>query len=48
MLAWIATILIAALLIRHEMNEVFDEELQTVAEATALYLDDAEGLANPA
>ncbi len=40
---WIGTILIAGLFIRYEMNEILDEELQTVAEAAELFLDDVEG-----
>ncbi|WP_050525848.1 sensor histidine kinase [Pseudorhodobacter aquimaris] len=47
LLAWAATVLIATFAIRYEMNEILDEELRTVAEATALFLEDAEGPPNP-
>lgn len=39
---WIATIGLAVWALTHEMNEMFDEEMQKVAEVTALLLDSAE------
>jgi len=39
---WIATIGLAVWALSHEMNEMFDEEMQKVAEVTALLLDSAE------
>lgn len=39
MVAWTLTILISALVLDHEMNEMFDEELQALVETTILYID---------
>lgn len=36
---WLATIALSALVLDHEMNEMFDEELQALVETTVLYLD---------
>lgn len=41
--AWILTIPIAGLFINHEMNEVLDQELQTVAEVSEQFMDDSPG-----
>lgn len=38
-LGWLATIAVAALVLDHEMNEMFDEELQALAQTTVLFLD---------
>ena len=36
---WIATVALSALVLDHEMNEMFDEELQALVETTILSLD---------
>jgi two-component system OmpR family sensor kinase len=38
-LGWLATIALAALVLDHELNEMFDEELQALAQTTVLFLD---------
>ncbi|MFN7224676.1 MAG: sensor histidine kinase [Paracoccaceae bacterium] len=38
-LGWLATLGLSALVLNHEMNEMFDEELQALAETTVLFLD---------
>lgn len=38
-LGWVATIALAVFLLDHEINEMFDEELSALAEATVLFLD---------
>lgn len=40
---WIATVALSAFVLEHEMNEMFDEELQALVETTVLYLDTAQG-----
>lgn len=45
--AWLATIALSALVLDHEMNEMFDEELQALVETTVLYLDTAQAAAIP-
>jgi two-component system OmpR family sensor kinase len=45
--AWIATIALATLFLDREINEVLNEELQSVAETTMQYLDAAEGSVIP-
>lgn len=40
---WLLTILLATAVMNHEMNEMFDEELQALVATTVLYLDSAEG-----
>ena len=45
--AWLATIALSALVLDHEMNEMFDEELQALVETTVLYLDTAQASAIP-
>ncbi|MCV2867690.1 ATP-binding protein [Defluviimonas sp. WL0002] len=40
---WLATIALSALVLDHEMNEMFDEELRALVETTVLYLDTAQG-----
>lgn len=39
---WLATIVLSAVVLKHEMNEMFDEELQALVETTVLYLDTAQ------
>lgn len=36
---WLATIAVSALVLDHEMNEMFDEELSALVETTVLFLD---------
>jgi len=36
---WLLTIVLATLVLDHEINEMFDEELHALVETTALYLD---------
>lgn len=36
---WLATIVVSARVLEHEMNEMFDEELRALVETTVLYLD---------
>ncbi len=38
-LGWLATLGLSALVLDHEMTEMFDEELQALAETTVLFLD---------
>lgn len=45
--AWLATIALSALVLDHEMNEMFDEELQALVETTVLFLDTAQAAAIP-
>lgn len=45
--SWLATIALSALVLDHEMNEMFDEELQALVETTVLYLDATEAVAIP-
>lgn len=45
--AWLTTIALSALVLDHEMNEMFDEELQALVETTVLYLDTAQAAAIP-
>jgi two-component system OmpR family sensor kinase len=45
--AWLATIALSALVLDHEMNEMFDEELQALVETTVLSLDTAQASAIP-
>lgn len=45
--AWLATIALAAVVLDHEINEMFDEELQALVETTVLFLDTAEAAAIP-
>jgi len=42
---WLATIALSALVLDHEMNEMFDEELQALVETTVLFLDASDGAA---
>lgn len=42
-LGWFVTILVTALLINHEFNEMLDEELRALGDETALLLDSSEG-----
>lgn len=44
---WMATIAVSAVVLDHEMNEMFDEELQALVETTILYLDTAQGAGIP-
>lgn len=44
---WLATIGISAVVLDHEMNEMFDEELRALVETTVLFLDTAQGGATP-
>ena len=37
--AWLVTVALSALVLDHEMNEMFDEELRALVETTVLYLD---------
>ena len=37
---WLLTIVLATLVLDHEINEMFDEELHALVETTALYLDE--------
>ena len=39
---WLATILVSAVVLDHEMTEMFDGELQALVETTVLYLDTAQ------
>jgi two-component system OmpR family sensor kinase len=45
--AWLATIAVSALVLDHEMNEMFDEELQALVETTILFLDTAQAATIP-
>lgn len=47
LIGWCATLGLAAWVLNHEMNEMFDAELQTLVETTALYLEAAETGAIP-
>ncbi len=47
MAAWLATVVLSALVLDHEMNEMFDEELGALAETTVLFLDGMEAEAIP-
>lgn len=38
---WLATIALSAAVLNHELNEMFDEELQALVETTVLFLDTA-------
>lgn len=40
---WIATVVLSAFVLEHEMDEMFDEELRALVETTVLYLDTAQG-----
>jgi hypothetical protein len=40
---WLATIALSALVLDHEMKEMFDQELETLVETTVLSLDMAQG-----
>ncbi len=42
---WLITIALSALVLDHEMNEMFDEELQALVETTVLFLDASGGAA---
>ncbi|MFZ0100403.1 MAG: histidine kinase dimerization/phospho-acceptor domain-containing protein [Gemmobacter sp.] len=44
---WIATIVLAAVAMDHEMNEMFDQELMALVETTVSYLDTSEGAGIP-
>ena len=44
---WIATILLSALVLDHEMNEMFDEELLALVETSISYLDTVQGAGIP-
>lgn len=46
-LAWIVTIVLATLFLNYEINEMLDEEMQSVAQTTLLYLDATPGEAIP-
>lgn len=46
-LAWGATVVLASLFMNYEINEMLDEELQTVADTTVLYLDASQGALMP-
>jgi two-component system, OmpR family, sensor kinase len=39
---WLATVALSAVVLDHEMNEMFDEELRALVETTALFLDTAQ------
>ena len=45
--AWLGTILVSAVVLDHEMNEMFDEELKALVETTILYLDTAQASTIP-
>lgn len=45
--AWLATVVLSAWVLDHEMNEMFDEELQALVETTVLFLDTAQASAIP-
>ncbi len=45
--AWLATVVLSALVLDHEMNEMFDEELRALVETTVLLLDTAPSGAIP-
>ena len=45
--AWLATVALSAVVLDHEMNEMFDEELQALVETTVLFLDGAASGAIP-
>ena len=45
--AWLATVAISVILMDHELNEMFDEELRALVETTVLYLDTAQTGAIP-
>ena len=44
---WIATILLSAVVLDHEMNEMFDEELLALVETSISYLDTVQGAGIP-
>jgi two-component system OmpR family sensor kinase len=44
---WIATILLSAVVLDHEMNEMFDEELLALVETSINYLDTVQGAGIP-
>ena len=45
--AWIATVALSAVVLNHEMNEMFDEELRALVETTVLFMDTAPSGAIP-
>jgi two-component system OmpR family sensor kinase len=45
--AWLATVVLSVAVLDHEMNEMFDEELQALVETTVLFLDTAQASAIP-
>lgn len=45
--AWLATVALSAMVLDHEMNEMFDEELRALVESTVLFLDTAPSGAIP-
>lgn len=45
--AWLATVALSAMVLDHEMNEMFDEELRALVETTVLFLDTAPSGAIP-
>lgn len=45
--AWLATVALSSLVLNHEMNEMFDEELRALVETTVLFLDTAPSDAIP-
>ncbi|MFN4156139.1 MAG: histidine kinase dimerization/phospho-acceptor domain-containing protein [Paracoccaceae bacterium] len=44
---WLATIALSAVVLNHEMNEMFDQELEALVETTVLFLDSSQDGANP-
>ena len=45
--AWVITVALSALVLDHEMDELFDQELRALVETTVLFVDAAQGQAIP-